>query len=153
MLVAAALFFAGQEFGPVDIASNLHVDLTDASLFFFGAFFLFLAFTAFVGWLAYINYRFCIDTDALKIKRGILNKEEVSIPYRQVQDVTIERDLLYQIIGVSRLVILTAGREDVKGEEGESEGILPALDKDLAEKIRDDLLRRANIEKVQSVGR
>lgn len=106
--------------------------------------------TAFVGWLVYVNYKFCLGDNALKIKRGIFNKEEIAVPYRQIQDATIERDLSYQMFGLSRLTILTAGHEEA-GETGEAEGILPALDKDVAEKIRDELLRRANVERVQNV--
>src|SRR5262249_54775350 len=66
----------------------------------------------FVSWLIYINYRFALQDDSLKIKRGVLNKEEIAIPYRQIQDVDIERDLTYQMLGMSRLAILTAGHED-----------------------------------------
>ncbi len=69
----------------------------------------------------------------MKIKRGILNKEEVAIPYRQIQDVDIRRDISFQMLGLSRIVILTAGHEDnEKPGDDDTEGILPALDKDLA---------------------
>lgn len=102
-----------------------------------------------VTWLAYKNYKFFLGEDSLKIKRGILSKEEIAIPYRQIQDVDIERDLSYRMFGVSRLVILTAGQEeDRKSGENESEGILPAVDKDLAEWLQTQLLSRANVQKV-----
>jgi uncharacterized membrane protein YdbT with pleckstrin-like domain len=106
--------------------------------------------TLFYVWLVYINYKFFLGADALKIKRGILNKEEVAIPYRQIQNINVVRDLSFQLFGLSRLVILTAGEEDVpsEGEDGESEGILPGLDKDLAEWLQAELLRRANVQKI-----
>jgi putative membrane protein len=107
-----------------------------------------LAITFLAGWLIYINYKYCLGDDSLKIKRGILNKEEVAIPYRQIQDVDIKRDLSFQMIGLSRIVILTAGHEDEKPGDDESEGILPALDKDLAEWMQAELLKRANVQKV-----
>jgi len=118
-----------------------------ACLALFGIFFL-LGF--FIAWLTYTSYRFALSTDSLKIKRGVLNKEEIAIPYRQIQDVDINRDVSYQMMGLSRIVILTAGHEDEpKGPEGgESEGILPALDKDLAAWLQSELLRRANVQKV-----
>ncbi len=100
-------------------------------------------------WLHYKNLKFCLGEDSLKIKRGIFDKEEVAIPYRQIQDVDIERNVSYRMFGVSRLVILTAGNEEEKKPgEDESEGILPALDKDLAEWLQSELLRRANVQKV-----
>ena len=102
-----------------------------------------------VSWLIYINYKFSLGEDSLKIKRGILNKEEIAIPYRQIQDVDIERDLSFQLFGLSRIVILTAGHDDDKPDgDDESEGILPALDKNLAEWLQSELLRRANVQKV-----
>lgn len=104
------------------------------------------------SWLIYTNYRYMLDDDSLKIKRGILNKEEIAIPYRQIQDINIERNLTYQMFGMSRLVILTAGHEDEPHPEGEAEGILPAIDKTLAEKLQDELLKRTDIQRVTEVG-
>jgi uncharacterized membrane protein YdbT with pleckstrin-like domain len=101
-----------------------------------------------IAWLIYKNFKFCLGDDSLKIKKGILNKEEVAIPYRQIQDVDIKRDLSFQMLGLSRIVILTAGHEDEKPEGDDSEGILPALDKDLAEWLQAELLKRANVQKV-----
>ena len=59
-----------------------------------------------------------LDDDALKIRRGILSKEETAIPYRQIQDVDIEQNISDRIWGVARLAILTAGHEEAKeGDE------------------------------------
>jgi len=104
--------------------------------------------TFFASWLIYVHYKFFLGEDSLKIKRGILDKEEIAIPYRQIQDVDIERDLMFQMMGLSRLIILTAGHEDEKPSEDESEGVLPGMDKDLAEWLQGQLLKRANVQKV-----
>jgi putative membrane protein len=101
-----------------------------------------------IGWLIYKNYTFALGDDSLKIKRGILNKEEVAIPYRQIQDVDINRDLSFQMLGLSKIVILTAGHEDAADKNDDSEGILPAIDKNLADWLQAELLKRANIQKV-----
>jgi putative membrane protein len=101
-----------------------------------------------VSWLIYINYKFFLGEDALKIKHGIFMKEETAIPYRQIQNVDIQRDLSYQAFGLSRIVILTAGQDEEKTPDDESEGVLPGLDKDLAEWLQSELLRRANVQKV-----
>jgi uncharacterized membrane protein YdbT with pleckstrin-like domain len=113
-----------------------------------GLFVIVFLLTFFIAWLIYINYKFMLGDDSLKIKRGILNKEEISMPYRQIQDVDIERDLAFQMMGLSRIVILTAGHEDKDDKDDETEGILPAMDKDLAEWIQAQLLQRANVQKV-----
>ncbi len=114
-----------------------------------GLFVFVLAITILSAWLVYTTFKFCLGDDSLKIKRGILNKEEVAIPYRQIQDVDIKRDLSFQMMGLSRIVIITAGHEeDEKPGDDDTEGILPALDKDLAEWMQAELLKRANVQKV-----
>jgi uncharacterized membrane protein YdbT with pleckstrin-like domain len=107
--------------------------------------------TFLMGWLIYKNYKFSLGDDSLKIKKGVFEKEEVAIPYRQIQDVDIARDVSSQMMGLSRITILTAGQEDQKnadGEDNQNEGVLPAIDKDLAEWLQAELLKRANVQKV-----
>jgi uncharacterized membrane protein YdbT with pleckstrin-like domain len=87
--------------------------------------------------------------DSLKIKRGILSKTENAIPYRQIQNVDIERSFMFQMLGLSRLIILTAGHEDenVKGTD-EAEGVIPAVDQKIASWLQTELLKRADVQKV-----
>ncbi len=149
LIVAIALFMIEQQ--PFLIKTPVG-DLTNyAALTAWGCLALFalvFAITLLVAWLISANYKYCLGDDSLKIKRGILNKEEVAIPYRQIQDVDIRRDLSFQMLGLSRIVILTAGHDDDRPGNDESEGILPALDKDLAEWMQAELLKRANVQKV-----
>ena len=98
--------------------------------------------------LTYLNYTFLVADDSFKIKRGILNKTENAIPYRQIQNVDVERSLSFQMLGLSRLIILTAGHEDEKANGGdEAEGVIPAIDKNLAVWLQTELLKRADIQK------
>ena len=132
-------------------SANLHQAVRLGALISLAGFFVALGIALLIGWLVYINYRFMVGEDALRVKRGVLNKEEVAIPFRQIQDVTIERDLSYQMWGLSRIVILTAGHEEKSEVRDESEGILPAIDKALAEQLQETLLQKANVEKVTPV--
>lgn len=117
-----------------------------------GLFIIVTAITLLIAWLIYLNYKFALGENSLKIKRGILNKEEVSVPYRQIQDIDIKRDLAFQLFGLSRIVILTAGHEDRDdASNDESEGILPALDSKLAEWLQAQLQDRTNVQKVTEV--
>jgi putative membrane protein len=150
LIVTIALFILG---GQSFLAKTPIGDLTGYTMM--GAWIALALFVAaflitfLVAWLIYANYKFCLGDDSLKIKRGILNKEEVAIPYRQIQDVDIRRDISFQMLGLSRIVILTAGHEDdEKPGDDDTEGILPALDKDLAEWMQAELLKRANVQKV-----
>jgi uncharacterized membrane protein YdbT with pleckstrin-like domain len=111
--------------------------------------------TVLVAWIEYANFAFLLADDALKVKRGVIHKEEIAIPYRQIQNVDIERTLLFQIAGTSRLVILTAGHDDTDADKedgkADSEGIIPVMDKKLAARLQVELLKRANIQKVVQV--
>ena len=152
LLLTIALFvIQGQSFLVTTPVGNLSRYASAAAWGGLGLFILLLAITFLIAWLIYINFKFCLGDDSLKIKRGILNKEEVAMPYRQIQDVDIKRDISFQMLGLSRIVILTAGHDDDKPGEDESEGILPALDKDLAEWMQAELLKRANVQKVTEV--
>lgn len=135
-------FLNSKQFG------NLTPYVVDATLVGLFLFIVFLAIGLFSSWLTYSRFKFCLGEDSLKIKKGILEKEEVAIPYRQIQDVDIKRDVSFQLMGLSRIVILTAGHDDEKPEDDDSEGILPALDRNLAEWLQAELLKRANIQKV-----
>ncbi len=105
-----------------------------------------------VAWIVYINYKFSMSENALLIERGVFHKEEVSIPYRQIQNVNIARLLPDRILGVGRLIILTAGEDDSGGEkDAKSHGVLPVLERHLAETMRNELVRRSNIQNVVHV--
>jgi len=132
----------------VPVAGDLTPYTNLAAWALLGIFVVIFLLTFLISWLIYINYKFMLGEDSLKVKRGILNKEEVAIPYRQIQDVDIERDLAFQMMGLSRIAILTAGHEDKDDKDDQSEGILPAMDKDLAEWLQTELLKRANVQKV-----
>lgn len=103
-----------------------------------------------VSGFQYAAYEFMLDEHALKMRSGILNIQIEAIPYRQMQNVDIERNILFRALGVSRIVILTAGTEDTK-TGNESQGIIPVLDKHLAMQVQEELLRRSNIEKTMMV--
>jgi putative membrane protein len=149
------LFFLIVSFQPFlanTIYGNLQKYSLTASLVSFLLFVMIAGISFAYSWLTYINFTFCMADDSFKIKRGIINKTEDAIPYKQIQDVDVERGLLFLILGLSRLVILTAGHEDERDNEGdESEGVIPAVDKKLAEWLQAELLRRADIQKTVAV--
>ena len=114
------------------------------SLFFFIVSFLM---AIIISEIEYMNYGYLLSEDAFKVKHGIFNKEETSIPYRQIQSVDLRQDLTGQILGISRLVILTAGHDD-NDVKGESEAEFPAIDTTTAKSIQAELIKRSNTEKV-----
>ncbi len=111
---------------------------------------LFIAGGFLMSWLNYISCTFTLDNASFNIKRGILSKRETSIPYRQIQDISIEQTLYDRMMGVSKLIILTAGNDE-NDKEGEAEGLFDVIDSNIGAKIREDILTRTNVQMVQEV--
>ena len=87
----------------------------------------------------YFTFYFMIDNSGLCIKKGLVDKQEISIPYKQIQDIDIDRPFIYQMFGVCRLNILTAG-QDSDHDNDPTEANFPIIDKDLAYNLRETLL-------------
>ncbi len=96
--------------------------------------------------LSYHFWRYQLTEDSYRAERGVIFKRYVSIPYERIQNVDIYRGILDRILGLSDLQIQTAGYGAVgsRGLRGfGSEGRLPGIDKQTAEKLRDELIKRA----------
>lgn len=102
--------------------------------------------------LAYKSLAFMLSEDALKIRHGVMTQEEKAIPYRQIQNIEIERSISQRFAGLSRVIIATATNDDPNTKsEHEGHNILPAMDADVALRFQAELLKRANIQKVIQV--
>jgi len=99
--------------------------------------------------LEYGRTTFTFEEFGMKLRKGVLSVIETSIPYRQMQDVTIERSLIHQFMGTSRIVIESAGEETPGEPIDESEIILDPVDKDTAEEIRAMLGRKIGVQVVK----
>jgi membrane protein YdbS with pleckstrin-like domain len=92
--------------------------------------------------LAYNNWAYEFGDDALKLERGIIWKKYTNVPYERVQNVDVNRGILARLMGFSTLNIQTAGA--AYGNRGSltSEGHIPAVEREHAEKIRDFLIKK-----------
>jgi len=102
----------------------------------------------FIARFVYKTQGFCISPDSFKMRSGIFVKQETAIPYRQIQNVSTERGIIQQMWGVSKIVIVTAGQDDQKTDHNESKAVIQSIDKELAVELQDELLRRADVERV-----
>ena len=106
----------------------------------------------FIGYLitrlVYVHYTYSFEEFDLKLKRGIFTIREVSLPYRQIQDVNVDRSLLYRFLGVSRVIINSAAHEDFK-ENNQTDIILEPIDKEDAEQIRTILERKIGVQIIE----
>lgn len=101
-----------------------------------------------VNYLRYVCFKFTLEEFGLRMRKGVLRVEEISIPYRQMQNVDVTRPLFYRILGLSRLVILSAGHEQI--EEGDqTDTVFDPIDSEIAEEIRTLLGRRIGVQVIE----
>lgn len=72
--------------------------------------------------LNYHNYTYQFRKKRLVIRKGVLNKERTVIPYTQIQNININRNVLQRMLGIATIKIETAGTNP-----WESEGIIDGL--------------------------
>ncbi|GEM_PF-2113469 len=96
--------------------------------------------------MAYTRWFYEFTTTNLKIEKGIIWKRYSNIPYERVQNVDILRGILARMFGFSAVNIQTAGYSSMGYSRGgiasASEGYIPAVDMQEAEKIREFLMKK-----------
>jgi uncharacterized membrane protein YdbT with pleckstrin-like domain len=111
-----------------------------------------IAFAMVMAYGYYWSFRYKLDDNDLAFEKGLIGREEISIPFRQIQNVDIEQSFIYRIFNLADLVILTAGHEDPAHiMKDESEIIMPALNDWDARALQHYLLERANVQRAINV--
>lgn len=97
----------------------------------------------------YRFYRYELREDGFRKEHGVIAKKYVTIPYERIQNVDIYRRLIERILGVSTLKIQTAGGSSLGIG---AEGSLPGLSHQVAEQLRDELVKRSHEKKARNDG-
>lgn len=112
----------------------------------FGALLVFIGFSWIWAKLSYQYYRYELREDGFRKEHGVIWKRYVTIPYDRIQNIDILRGVFARLLGLSDLQIQTAGASAVVGRYGargiNAEGRLPGLSREVAEQLRDELVRR-----------
>lgn len=93
--------------------------------------------------LLYNSYSFEMAKTSLNVKWGVIRKHSATIPYQRIQNIDINRGIMARLLGLSEVWIQTAGFSVGVTRFGAmrlSEGIIPGLDANDAEKLRKALL-------------
>ncbi len=97
-------------------------------------------------WVIYRQYKFMLDEHAFYVRRGIFFIREVVIPYRQIQNVEINRPYLYRILGLAELDITTLTNSQVheihENEKHKKKNLLPVIDYRIAKILARNLVQR-----------
>jgi len=105
--------------------------------------------------LTYRFYRYELIETGFRKESGVIYKKYVTIPYDRIQNVDIYRGILARLLGLSDLNIQTAGASAMVSRRGSmgigAEGRLPALSREIAEQVRDELIQRTRQSKNQGL--
>jgi putative membrane protein len=94
--------------------------------------------------LKYLNFKFYVNNEYFFLRKGIINKEEISVSKTKIQNVYIKQNVLQQIINVVSLSIETAGDDKTEIE-------ILALPKPKAEALKSHLMLKAETTIVDSI--
>ncbi|MDS0477399.1 PH domain-containing protein [Natrinema sp. 1APR25-10V2] len=87
----------------------------------------------FVAWRRYGVWRFDLRDDDLYIKRGVFTRIQTVVPYVRVQHVDSRRSPLERTVGLSTVVVYTAGS---RSSDVAIPGLTPTRAEDLQESLR-----------------
>jgi membrane protein YdbS with pleckstrin-like domain len=82
----------------------------------------------------YRSWAFEIQDDALYLIRGVVTEVETAVPYVRVQHVDTKRGPVARLVGLSSVVVYTAG---TRGADIEIPGLQPARARALRDTLRD----------------
>lgn len=145
--------FIGSFLGAMLIAAGLFSLV--AGFFFVGVliFVILLGLVEVYARLSYNYWKYEFLGDQLRIERGIIWKRYSNIPYQRMQNIDITRGVIARICGFSSVNIQTAGYSaPVNGGSGmTSEGYIPAVSIEEAEKIREFVIKKITKKKGQGL--
>jgi len=88
-------------------------------------------------YISYIRFTWEITDDELHIYKGLISRKQLHVPYVRIHSANIEASLFDRMFGVVTLKMDTAGG----GNKG-SDAQIPALERRVAEEIRDEVFMR-----------
>lgn len=88
-------------------------------------------------YLYWKNFEFYFEGSDLKIRSGVITKNELDIPVRRIQDIDTQKNIVERVIGITKVNVKTAGGDTSKAS-------LKYLESDQAEKVREQLRELKN---------
>lgn len=83
-------------------------------------------------YLYWKNFEFYFEGDDLKIRSGVITKNELDIPVRRIQDIDTQKNIVERVLGITKINVKTAGGDTSKAS-------LKYLESQQAEKVREEL--------------
>jgi putative membrane protein len=86
--------------------------------------------------LAWLRFRFCIVDDRVLVRSGVLHREELSVEFGRIQNISIREPVYMRPFGLALLSIDTAG-------SGQKEIVLGGIKKNIAIELRETILSKS----------
>jgi len=96
------------------------------------AFVLGIAFLVYIPRLRYRFWRYALRTDELVLRYGVINRVMTIVPLMRIQHLDVSQDVVEREFDLGKLIVHTAGTRS-------STVVVPGLELDLAERLRDDM--------------
>jgi putative membrane protein len=93
---------------------------------------------------SWLRFRFCIVGDKVLVRSGVLQREELSVDFDRIQNISIREPVYMRPFGLALLSIDTAG-------SGQKEIVLGGISKDIAIQLRETILSHARITTAEAV--
>ncbi len=99
-----------------------------------------------IAWIEYLTTKFQVTENALIVKKGFLLKQENSFPLRYINNVSHNRGILDQILGVGTCVVdMVSDEKDAAHADKVS---FDDMDQGMIEELENILLTRAQAQKI-----
>jgi len=126
-----ALIFAAVLAG-IAYGATFLLELSDVVPLVVGAFTVLGVLGVAYAFALYRRWRFDLEADALYLVRGVVTHVETAVPYVRVQHVDTQRTPLDRLLGISRVVVYTAGSRG-------ADVTIPGLTVERARALRNEL--------------
>ena len=94
--------------------------------------------------LSWLRFRFCIVDDRVLVRSGVFHREELSVEFGRIQNISIREPVYMRPLGLALLSIDTAG-------SGQKEIVLGGIKKDTAIELRETILSKAHANTTEAV--
>lgn len=78
-----------------------------------------------IGWW---RFTFCVTEGELRVTRGVLSEDRLTVPLERVQSVSLEQELLHRLVGLVKVSVDTAGTSD-------AELVIDAVDRTVGDEL------------------
>ncbi len=107
--------------------------------------------------IKYFGTTYTITDYSIRLRHGLIARNEISIPYKSIEDVDLDQSILFRFLGLCHLIILSAGTDDevdkTDGTGVRSSQIFHMIDSDIAIKLREFLLKKSSVQETQEVNK